>query len=107
MSSVSEHCALPDTSCLIHLERIDRLDLLYALYDEFRIPPAVRDEFGRVLEKFELVSVENRALVHKLRNTLDAEEAELIALALESEHAHVVLDDAAARAVAKDLRHTY
>jgi predicted nucleic acid-binding protein len=39
---------VPDTSCLIHLERIERLDLLQALYDDIRIPPAVRNEYGGV-----------------------------------------------------------
>lgn len=104
MSNTSKPCALPDTSCLIHLERIGRLDLLYALYDEFRIPPAVRDEFGRVPKEVDVVPVENRSLVQELRNTLDAGEAELIALALESKPVHVILDDAAARAKAKEFQ---
>ena len=43
---------LPDTSCLIHFERVDRLGLLQALYGDIRIPPAVREEFGRVPKGF-------------------------------------------------------
>ena len=103
MSSTRQPCALPDTSCLIHLERVDRLSLLYTLYDEFRIPTAVRDEFGRAPDGFDVVPVQDRSLVQKLQSTLDAGEAELIALALESENVHIILDDAAARARAKNF----
>ena len=56
----------PDTSCLIHLERIDRLDLLRALYADLRIPPAVRDEFGRVPDGIEVVPASSPALIRLL-----------------------------------------
>jgi predicted nucleic acid-binding protein len=94
---------VPDTSCLIHLERIDRLDLLRALYDDLRIPPAVRDEYGGLPEGIELTDAPNPPLVHLLRRTVDAGEAEVIALGTDLDAAHVVLDDAAARAEARDL----
>lgn len=94
---------LPDTSCLIHLERIGRLDLLRALYDEIRIPPAVRDEYGDVPGGIDLADVSNRPLVHLLRRTVDAGEAEVIAMGTELDDAHVVLEDAAARTEAIDL----
>ena len=70
---------VPDTSCLIHLERIDRLDLLHALYDDLRIPPAVRDEYGGVPEGIALTDSPSRPLVRLLHRTVDAGEAEVIA----------------------------
>lgn len=94
---------LPDTSCLIHLDRIDRLGLLQMLYHDIRIPPAVRDEFGRAPEGFTVVPSPNPALVRLLRRTLDAGEAEVIAWAAEMEEAHVILDDSAARVEAAEL----
>ena len=93
----------PDTSCLIHLERIQRLDLLRALYDDLRIPPAVRDEFGRVPEGMTVEATENLGLVRLLRRTLDAGEAEVIALGMSTGEAHHVLDDRAARREARAL----
>jgi len=94
---------LPDTSCLIHLERIGRLDLLHSLYDDIRIPPAVQDEYGGVPEGMQVVSVSSTALAQLLHRTVDAGEAELIALATETNTAHVILDDRAARREADDL----
>lgn len=93
---------LPDTSCLIHLERIDRLDLLRALYDEIRIPPAVRDAYGGVPKGVDVVPVSNSALTHRLRHAVDAGEAEVIALGTETDDPHVVLDDRLARREAAD-----
>jgi predicted nucleic acid-binding protein len=37
---------IADTSCLIALERIGRLDLIPALIADVGAPPAVIDEFG-------------------------------------------------------------
>jgi len=92
---------LPDTSCLIHLERIERLDMLRALYDDIRIPPGMRDEFGRVPDGIDVVPAPNVALIRLLRCTVDAGEAELIALGTETEDPHVILDDNAARREAR------
>ena len=94
---------LPDTSCLIHLERIERLGLLQSLYDDLRVPPAVREEFGRMPEGIALEDAVNSGLVRLLRKTLDAGEAEVIALGMHFDEAHLILDDAAARREAKEL----
>lgn len=94
---------LPDTSCLIHLERIGRLDLLRGMYEDIRIPPAVRDEYGSVPNGIECADAPSRPPVRLLRRTVDAGEAEVIARGSELDSAHVVLDDAAARQEATDL----
>lgn len=36
-----------DTSCLIALDAIERLDILSGLYDDVLVPSAVVAEFGR------------------------------------------------------------
>lgn len=97
---------LPDTSCLNHLERIDRLDLLHALYDDLRIPPAVRDEYGDVPDGIGLADAPTRSMVRLLRRTVNAGEAEVIVLGTDLDDAHVVRDDAAARACTSPPRPT-
>ena len=97
---------LPDTSCLIHLDRIDRLDLLRALYDDVRIPPAVRHEYGDAPKGIDVASAPEEMLVRLLRRTVDAGEAEVIARATELDNSHAILDDAAARREASELELT-
>lgn len=94
---------IPDTSCLIHLNRIGRHDLLDGLYDEIRIPPAVRTEFGGLPDGMSLDSPERSFLLPRLRSTLDAGESEVIVLTLETEGAEAVLDDRAARREARNF----
>jgi predicted nucleic acid-binding protein len=91
-----------DSACLIALERIDRLDLLPALFDPVQIPPAVGEEFG---SRFNWLSVEppsDRALVAALGMLVDSGEAEALALACERDWT-IVLDDKQARSVGKRL----
>ena len=97
---------VPDTSCLIHLDRIGRLDLLRRLYDDIRIPPAVHDEYGDAPDSIEVTSAPNSTLVRVLCRTVDAGEAEVLALGTELDTSHVILDDAAARREASDLELT-
>lgn len=51
---------VPDMSCLIHPERIDRLDLLRMLYDDIRIPLAVLDEYGEAPTGVDVVEIPTR-----------------------------------------------
>ena len=91
-----------DSACLIALEQIDCLDILPALYEPVSIPPAVDREAGTAAEWLVVAQPTNTALVNSLRLTLDAGEAEAIALAAER-GIRVILDDRQARAVAKGL----
>ena len=91
-----------DTSCLVGLERINRLDLLEQLYRTLVIPRAVAIEWGSTPPGWITVAaVQNQALVHALRDRLGAGESETIAYALESAAARVILDDKRARRVAQ------
>ena len=63
----------------------------------------MRVEYGGVPDGIDLAEAPDRPLAHLLRRTVDAGEAEVIALGTALDAAHVVLDDAAARAEARDL----
>jgi predicted nucleic acid-binding protein len=91
-----------DSTCLIGLERIGRLDILQALFDPAIVPPEVAREFGASLSWLKVVAPTNRALVSALKMMLDDGEAEAIALASELGH-RIVLDDLQARAAGKNL----
>jgi predicted nucleic acid-binding protein len=104
-----------DTSPLIFLAKLDRLDLLRRSADQIVAPPAVFreiDEYPDSASKqiedaktswLSIRAVEDRRLVDVLMADLDAGEAEVIALALESEAERVVLDDLDARRLAQRL----
>jgi hypothetical protein len=95
-----------DTSPLIGLQRIDRLDLLRDLFGEVLVPPAVMDEFVRrasppawLVERQPPVPLDSRASA----TPLGSGEREAIALALHVGVDWIVLDDEAGRRVAATL----
>lgn len=106
--------AVVNTSPLIVLTKLQRLDLLPALYGDIVIPQAVADE---VMAKPELVTpelqrlldgssvrvAENRTLVRTLTLDLGTGEAEAIAVAAEIGDALLVMDDLDGRRVARAL----
>lgn len=104
-----------DTSPLIYLAQVDRLDLLRRGADDILIPPAVLQELrakpGRGTSKIEtayrtwlrLETPLNQKVVEVLRLELDAGEAEAIALAIERSADRVVMDDLAGRRCARRL----
>jgi predicted nucleic acid-binding protein len=94
--------AVLDSTCLIGLERIARLDLLPALLDPILAPPAVAAEFASHLEWLTIVAPSNTGTVAALKLNVDAGEAEAIALAYERQ-CRIILDDRKARAVALQL----
>jgi predicted nucleic acid-binding protein len=91
-----------DSTCLIGLERIGRLDLLSKLFSPIVVPPEVAREFGVSLDWLKIESPANEALVKSLKLVIDHGEAEAIALGYEK-HWRVLLDDRQARAVAKRM----
>ncbi len=91
-----------DSSCLIGLERIGRLDLLPSLFDQILIPPAVAREINVALPWLQIAAPSNQALVDALKLTIDNGEAEAIALAQERGMI-VILDDLKARMTAERL----
>ena len=110
--------AVSDSSPLIHLAKIEVLELISRLYSRILIPPAVWQEVveesdGRpgAVEMQKAVAAgwmvkraaKNDTLVIALRQTLDNGEAEAIALATELHPESVLLDDKLARQMARRL----
>ena len=91
-----------DTSCLIGLDNIGKLDLLSKLYSEILVPPTVEQEFGAPISFAEVCIPRNKDLVHSLRLVVGPGESEAIALAKE-EHCSIILDDKKARLIAEEL----
>jgi len=104
-----------DTSTLIHLAAIDRLNLLETLFRRVTIPLAVWREVveqgqGRAgaleVERarqagwISVAEVTNLALLRLLKRDLDDGEAEVITLSIEQEADLVLLDEADARETA-------
>lgn len=106
---------ISDSSSLIHLSAIGRLSLLREFHGLVTIPPAVWHEVvdqgkgregAREVEAahqhgwIEVKTVQNNNLVRLLKRELDSGEAEVLALAIESQASLVLLDEAEARRIA-------
>ena len=98
-----------DTSPVLNLAAVGRLDLLRQLYEELVIPPAVATELRRngadhrSAKWLVLKEPTNRKLVDQLALRLDPGEAEAIAVALELRADRVLIDERRARGVAFEL----
>ncbi|MBW4674606.1 MAG: DUF3368 domain-containing protein [Desmonostoc geniculatum HA4340-LM1] len=92
-----------NSTCLIGLERIGRLDILPQVFLPVTIPLAVQTEVGLSAEWLTVQAVKNLAVVATLKTQIDAGEAEAIALAMELEDVFIILDDRNARRIAQQL----
>jgi len=107
--------AVSDSSTLIHLAKIGRLNLLHEYHGKIRIAPAVWKEVveegqnwagsaevveGRRSGWIEVAIPTNQALVRFLQKDLHAGESETIALAVECNPDIVFLDESEARLAA-------
>ena len=102
---------ISDSSPLISLAVIEKLDMLGKLYEDIYVPIAVSEEvvradkpFARELKLFlngRTKSVKNKMAVEILSGDIGAGEAEAIVLALEQQPAAVLIDDLKARRFAK------
>ena len=104
-----------DSSPLIHLSQIGRLNLLKDLFGELLIPPAVYHEVViegrgrpgseevREASWIRVVEIRNKYLKRLLQFLLDEGESEVIVLALEVNAGLVLLDEREARLQAKRL----
>ncbi|MGD2091627.1 MAG: DUF3368 domain-containing protein [Candidatus Aminicenantes bacterium] len=105
-----------NSSPIIGLAKLERLDLIEKLYQEIIVPEAVFDELitkGRdkykTAEINQLIDqniitvqkVNNRELIRALRKDLDYGESEVIALAIELQADLVILDEKDARDLAE------
>ncbi len=104
-----------NTSPIINLAAIGQLELLRHLYGTIIIPHAVYHEVAVKGDKqagaaeiqtwqwFESRLAQDRALVRRLEQQLDAGEAEAIALAIEMRADLLLLDERRGRAIARQL----
>ncbi len=91
-----------DSTSLIGLERIGRLDVLPALFKPILIPPAVQMEFGITLPWLQVEAPADPGLAVALKMLVDEGEAEAIALAYGRGY-QLILDDRQARSVARNM----
>jgi len=93
-----------NTSVLIALHDIGRLELLKALFTRVLVPKTVSDEYGSPLpEWIEVRKVRNEVLLRALTQELHRGEAEAVVLAIETGADLLVMDDKKARRVARNL----
>ena len=93
-----------NSSCLIALDNIERIDLLRSLYGQIVIIEEVYQEFGKTVDAWIVIKhVANRAQLAVLEMTVDLGEASTIALALEMPGTLMILDDLKARKLATHL----
>jgi len=94
---------IPDTSCLIALDKIDLLHLLRDLFQEVVITPEVAGEFGDHLPGWFVVQkVKNKRIQQDFERSLDQGEASSIALTLEIKNAILIVDEKKGRQVAEN-----
>jgi predicted nucleic acid-binding protein len=108
--------AVSNSSPIIHLAKIGRLELLREFYGELFVPHAVIEEciseghdrsevsLIRRADWIHLCRVSDRNLVKLLKHDIDKGESEAIALALETNASILLLDDAEAREKARLYR---
>lgn len=99
-----EKCVLTDTSCLILLQKIDRLHILNQLFRKVIVTGKVREEYGDDLPDWiEIRDCQSRELYEIFASMVDEGEATALSLAWEIKDCTVVLDDLKARKTAIEL----
>lgn len=95
---------ISDTSCLIVLEKIGELSLLKNLYKTVLTTIEVSEEFGNPLPEWvEVKQVKDKNCGRVLSTIVDKGEASAIALALETQHSILIIDDFKGRKLAEQL----
>jgi uncharacterized protein len=92
--------AVADSTCLIGLERIGRLELLPAPFDPVLAPPAVARELGQSFRWLTIQRPKDLTQVKRWMALVDHGEAEAIALAQDT-GLRLIVDDLQARTVAR------
>lgn len=94
---------ISDTSCLIALERIGKLEVLKLLFERVLITEEVRLEFGQEIPDWiAVVKNQNTAKFFEFQKVLDPGEASSIAFALSLENSLLIIDEVKGRKVATE-----
>lgn len=95
---------IPDTSCIIALEKIGIDSIMNDMYDEVIITEEVKKEFIFTLPDWiKVTDTIDRSYYRILEQILDKGEASIIALALGIENPIIAIDDLKGRKVASSL----
>ena len=93
-----------DTSCLIALTRIDKLNVLQKLFSTVLITPEVEMEYAQPFPSWIIVKpVKDQAKLREFRSRLGLGEASAIALALETANCLLLIDERRGRNLASLL----
>lgn len=95
---------ISDTSCLILLDKIGKLDLLKSVFGKVLTTQLVADEFGGQLPPW--IAIQNPSDAKQqiiLETSLDKGEASAIALALEQVNPLLIIDEIKGRRLANQL----
>lgn len=95
--------AVSNSTVLIALERIDRLEILKHSFEKIFIPYIVSQEFYHKFNWIHVKQIKNKSLSASLKTQMDDGEAEAITLAIEIGNVLLILDDKKARRVAGQL----
>ena len=95
----SDSAIISDTSCLIALTKINRLEILQKLYKEIIVTTEIATEYQKPLPEWIIKrDVQDKKLIAEIqRKGLDIGESSVIALAMETKNPLLILDDNAAR----------
>ncbi|MEW6620080.1 MAG: DUF3368 domain-containing protein [bacterium] len=106
MQEKNKKIVISNSSCLIILKRIGKIELLSDLYTRIIIPPAVEHEVFEFESKpkwIETVEIKQSLVTKILEKTLGKGESEAINLCLELNAHLLIIDDLAARRTAYGL----
>lgn len=93
-----------DTSCLITLSKIGKVELLKEIFPEIFVPGAVEEEFGYELPEFlRVVAIKDKDLLEFSTSSLGPGESEVLTLAVELNADGVIIDEKKGRKEAKKL----
>lgn len=98
---------ISDTSCLIALDRIGRLDILNKVFSTIYTTETVAQEFEDLLPDWILVkAITDDDKLEQLKMVLDPGEASAIVLALETDNSVLIIDEKKGRKIASELNLT-
>ena len=90
------------------MDKPGRIGLLNSLFDKITITKIIADEYGKVLPEFiEIENPKNKNYQKILESFLDPGEASAMALALEKEECHLIIDEFKGRREARHLELNY
>jgi predicted nucleic acid-binding protein len=95
---------IADTSCFILLDKIKQLSILNEVFGQITTTREIANEFGKPLPEWVFIKgAVNRDYQNTLAAEVDGGEAISIALAMEIDHALLIVDDFKARKLAAKL----